>query len=115
MRAGAITKYPSVETDRDTNSEKEVGEMTIEALSPMHLLEGRHVNVALRDGSGIDDCQLVSVHRPGAQTVWLFVDGIDVFLPVAAIVACWEAAPAVNPRTAHTQAISRREAYGLVP
>jgi hypothetical protein len=49
------------------------------------------VSVALRDGSRIDDCQLVSASRPGAQTVWLFVDGIDVFLPVAAILGMWEA------------------------
>jgi hypothetical protein len=71
-----------------------VGDVTIEALPRMHSLEGRHVSVALRDGSRIDDCQLVSASRPGAQTVWLFMDGIDVFLPVAAIVACWEAIPA---------------------
>jgi hypothetical protein len=88
--------------------------VTIEALSPMYSLEGRRVNVALRDGSRIDDCRLVCAHRPGAQTVWLFVDGIDVFLPVAAIVACWEAAPALDPRTTRTQANSGREAYELV-
>jgi len=67
--------------------------MSIEALHSMHSLEGRHVSVTLRDGSRIDDCRLVSAHRPGAQTVWLFVDGIDVFLPVAAIAACSDGAP----------------------
>lgn len=66
--------------------------MNTKALPNMTSLEGRHVNVALRDGSRIDDCQLVSASRPGTQTVWLFVDGIDVFLPVAAIAACWDAA-----------------------
>jgi hypothetical protein len=69
-----------------------VDEMSIEALPSMHSLEGRHVSVALRDGSRIDDCRLVSAHRPGAQTVWLFVDGMDVFLPVAAVAACSAAA-----------------------
>lgn len=66
--------------------------MSIEALPSMDSLEGRRVSVALRDGSRIDNCRLVSARRPGAQTVWLFMDGIDVFLPVAAIVACWDAA-----------------------
>ncbi len=59
----------------------------------LHPLEGRQVSVTLRDGSRIDDCQLVSANRPGSQTVWLFLDGMDVFLPVAAIVACREALP----------------------
>ncbi len=66
--------------------------MNTTTLPSMHPLEGRGVNVALRDGSRIDDCQLVSASRPGAQTIWLFVDGIDVFLPVAAVVEIWEAA-----------------------
>jgi hypothetical protein len=65
-----------------------------EALSPLRSLEGRHVSVALRDGSRIDDCELVSGGRPGAETVWLFSNGIDVFVPVAAVLACWEADPA---------------------
>jgi hypothetical protein len=69
-----------------------MGDMNSKALPRMHSLEGRHVNVALRDGSRLDDCQLVSASRPGAQTVWLFVDGIDVFLPVAAVLEIWEAA-----------------------
>ena len=67
--------------------------MNTRTLPSMHPLEGRRVNVALRDGSRIDDCQLVSASRPGTQTVWLFVNGIDVFLPVAAILSMWEAVP----------------------
>ena len=67
--------------------------MSSHVLPAMHSLEGRHVSVTLRDGSRLDDCQVVSARRSGAQTVWLFVDGIDVFLPVAAIVDCWEAIP----------------------
>jgi hypothetical protein len=65
-----------------------------EALCPPRWLEGRRVSVALRDGSRIDDCELVSAGRPGTETVWLFSNGIDVFVPVATIVACWEAVPA---------------------
>lgn len=59
----------------------------------LHALEGRQVSVTLRDGSRIDDCHLVSATRPGGQTVWLFLEGMDVFLPGAAIVACREASP----------------------
>ncbi len=66
--------------------------MSIETSPRMHSLEGCAVNVALRDGSRIDGCRLVSARRPGAQTVWLAMDGMDVFLPVGAIAACWEAA-----------------------
>ena len=81
--------------------------MSTDGLPPMQTLEGRHINVALRDGSRIDDCQLVSASRAGAQTVWLFVDGLDVFLPVAAITACWEAAPPAGQRP-------HRGAHGVV-
>ena len=65
--------------------------MSTEAFPRIHSLEGRRVSVALHDGSRIDGCRLVSARRPDAQTVWLFIDGIDVFLPATAIVACWEA------------------------
>jgi hypothetical protein len=71
--------------------------MSSEALPSTHSFEGRHVSVDLRDGSRIEDCQVISAHRPGAQTVWLFVDGIDVFLPVAAIVGCSEAPRPASP------------------
>ena len=65
--------------------------MNTEALCAPRSLEGRRVSVALRDGSRIDDCQLVFAGRAGTETVWLFSNGIDVFVPVATIVACWEA------------------------
>jgi hypothetical protein len=53
-------------------------------------LEGRRVSVALRDGSRIDDCQLVSAGRRSFQRLWLFVNGIDAFLWPADVVAVWE-------------------------
>jgi hypothetical protein len=59
-------------------------------------LEGRQVNVSFRDGSRIDDCQLISASRPGTGTVWIFANGIDVFLPASTIVDCWEAPPPPN-------------------
>jgi hypothetical protein len=54
-------------------------------------LEGRRVSLSLVDGSRIDDCELVSA-RHGAPTVWLFVNGGDIFVPVTEITDAWEAA-----------------------
>ena len=56
----------------------------------MHTLEGRQVNVSLRGGARIDDCQLVSAGRTAGGTVWLFSNGADVFVPVADVVDVWE-------------------------
>lgn len=52
--------------------------------------EGRQVNVALADGSRIDDCQLVSAGRNGGTSLWLFTNGADVFVPLGNITAIWE-------------------------
>ena len=41
-------------------------------------LEGRTVSVALRDGSRLDDCELVSVAgRRRGGSIWLLVGGDD--------------------------------------
>jgi len=69
-----------------------VWDMTVERV--IHLighLEGRRVNLALLDGSRIDDCELVSAGH-GATTLWLFVNGDDVFVPVDEVTDAWEAA-----------------------
>jgi hypothetical protein len=66
--------------------------MTIERV--VHLighLEGRRVSLALADGSRLDDCELVSAGH-GAHTLWLYVNGGDVFVPVAEVTDAWEAA-----------------------
>jgi hypothetical protein len=67
--------------------------MTKERLSKLAYLQGQRVSVALRDGDRIDDCQLVSVPFSGAGTVWLFSNGMDRFVPAAALVDVWECAP----------------------
>ena len=54
--------------------------------------EGRNVSVALRDGSRIDDCQLVSGGREGTTTLWLF-SGTDVFVPLDMVIDLWESSP----------------------
>ena len=53
--------------------------------------EGRQVTVALADGSRIDDCQLVSVGRKTAGTLWLFTNGADLFVCIDDVTAVWEA------------------------
>ena len=59
----------------------------------MRALEGRHVHLALADGSRIDDCQLVSAGRSSVETVWVFTNGLDTFVPLTQIVDAWEATP----------------------
>ncbi len=43
-------------------------------------LEGRRVRVALTDGSRLDDVVLVSCGRGPVSSLWLEVDGVDVFV-----------------------------------
>jgi len=54
-------------------------------------LEGHRVNVALADGSRIDDCELVSVDRGRRGRVWVHANGGDAFLPLAQVSDIWEA------------------------
>jgi hypothetical protein len=53
-------------------------------------LEGRQVSLALADGSRIDDCQLVSAGRGHIETLWVFSNGSDTFVPLAAVRDLWE-------------------------
>jgi hypothetical protein len=55
-------------------------------------LEGRRVGLAVRGGGRIDDGQLVSAGRQGVRTLWVFVDGVDTFVPVDDVIDLWEAA-----------------------
>ena len=59
-------------------------------ISRWNQLEGRHVNVALADGSRIDDASLVSAGRGRTSTLWLFTGGEDVFVPTAEVRDLWE-------------------------
>ena len=61
-------------------------------LSRLVEFEGRQINVALDDGSRLDDCQLVSSGRQGASSLWLVSAGADLFVPVDRVVEVWEAA-----------------------
>ena len=53
-------------------------------------LEGRQVSAALRDGTRIDDCQLVSAGRATMRSLWLFINGVDAFMPWDDVVDVWE-------------------------
>ncbi len=66
--------------------------MTLERVTRLigHL-EGRRVCLALADGSRVDDCELVSATR-GTGILWIFVNGDDIFVPVADVTDAWEAA-----------------------
>ncbi|MGH8971831.1 MAG: hypothetical protein ACRD0C_01320 [Acidimicrobiia bacterium] len=57
----------------------------------LRTLEGRQVNVSIRGGTRIDDCQLVCAGRSDVPTVWLFTNGADVFVPLADVVDVREA------------------------
>jgi hypothetical protein len=57
-------------------------------------LEGRRVGVALRDGSRIDDAQLVSSGRGNVRTLWVFTNGVDTFVRHSDVVDVWEAVAA---------------------
>jgi hypothetical protein len=68
---------------------RSVHAMTRERRAELSKLEGHHVNVALVDGSRIDDCQLVLA---GKAKLWVFVNGQDNFVHVDTITDVWEAA-----------------------
>ena len=64
--------------------------MTSEQAIRFRGLEGRHISVALADGSRIDDCELVSAARQGTPTLWLYTNGADRFVPLVAVTDLWE-------------------------
>jgi hypothetical protein len=64
--------------------------MTRERVNQFRWLEGRRVSLALRDGSRIDDCQLISAGRHGVSSLWLFSNGRDIFVTLDSVVEMWE-------------------------
>ena len=49
------------------------------------------VAATVRDGSRIDDCQLISIGRNQARSLWLFANGTDTFVPAPEVLDLWEA------------------------
>ncbi len=64
--------------------------MQIDQLKP---LEGRRVSLALRDGSRIDNCQLISAGRAKLRSVWVFTNGLDLFISYDDLIDVWEMRP----------------------
>jgi hypothetical protein len=56
-------------------------------------LEGRCVCIALRDGTRIDDCQLVSCGRQAAGSMWVYSNGFDRFVDLCDVIELWESEP----------------------
>ena len=56
----------------------------------MRALQGHRVTLALRDGTRIDDAQLVSVGSRGARNLWLFENGADTFVPLEDVLELWD-------------------------
>ena len=73
--------------------------MDTQKRSQVASLEGRRVNLALRGGIRIDDCQLVSAGRGRLTSVWVFTNGQDAFIPISEVVDLWEAPSAGNSTT----------------
>ena len=61
--------------------------MTGHRLPDLVRLEGRRVGISLKDGSRIDDCQLVFA---GRDRVWVFVNGRDTFVSATTVCDFWE-------------------------
>ena len=64
--------------------------MDVKRVKQLRSLEGHRVGVALRGGTRLDDCQLVSAGRGRQPSLWLFDSGCDVFVPLGDVVAVWE-------------------------
>jgi hypothetical protein len=67
--------------------------MTKDVVAKLVHLEGRRVSVAFIDGSRLDDCELVSTGHHGAQTLWLYANGTDVFAAPENVIDIWETRP----------------------
>lgn len=60
--------------------------MTIDKRRELRRFEGSSVNLALADGSRMDDVSLISAR---GMTLWIFAGGEDRFVPVTSVVDAW--------------------------
>lgn len=65
--------------------------MTVEKRRELRRCEGSSVNLALADGSRLDDVNLVSAR---GTSLWIFASGEDRFVPVTAVIDAWPSAVA---------------------
>ena len=62
----------------------------------LRTLQGRRVSIALADGTRIDDCHLMSAWYPERESVWVFNNGCDTFVPMEMVRNVWEIIPQSN-------------------
>jgi hypothetical protein len=67
--------------------------MTRDVVAKLVHFEGRRVSVAFSDGSRLDDCELVSTGHHGAETLWFYTNGTDVFADAENVIDIWEVVP----------------------
>jgi hypothetical protein len=77
-------------------------------------LQGEPVTVALSDGSIIHDATLVLSSRGTASTLWLEINGADVFVDTSAVTAvtkvgCGKQSESDSPPSGSSQGESREE------
>jgi hypothetical protein len=70
------------------------------AASAWRRLEGSRVAIALSDGTRLEDCELVSVGRGGARTLWIATNGIDMFIASDDVSGVWLSSGAVESSAA---------------
>jgi hypothetical protein len=54
-------------------------------------LEGHRVGLAMADGSRLATVEVVSAGSGNVTSLWLHVDGEDIFIQKADVIAVWEA------------------------
>ena len=64
--------------------------MSVEQRQQLRSLEGRRVSLALRGGTRLDDCQLVSAGRGHVASLWVFTNGADAFVDGDLVIDIWE-------------------------
>ena len=53
----------------------------------LYACEGRLVSITLRDGTLLNDCVVVSVGRGNVQTLWVFTEDADMFIPRSDVIS----------------------------
>jgi hypothetical protein len=84
----------------------------------LRALEGQRVKITLRDGSCLDDYEVVAAPRSRVRTLWLFGRGVDVFVAADEIYAAdgdqsRELVHAVDEHRPTEQAIRRQLSHSL--